>query len=91
MNEIIGVLDAIVGLSILITMVVRSDMCHCPLLHKIGLWFIAMGMMYQSIRHLCPERFSDNVAMAFVHLFLWATLAVIALNYLKSRRFHSQP
>ncbi len=85
MNEIIGLLDAAVGLSILITMVVRSNMCHCPFFHKIGLWVIAMGMMYQSIRHLCPERFSDNVIMAFVHVVLWITLALITIRYLKGR------
>lgn len=90
MNEIIGVMDGLVGLAILGAMLFNRNICHCPITHKIGLWLIAMGMMYQAIRHLCPEQFSDNVLMAFVHGGLWVALILVAVHVLKSRRHTAQ-
>lgn len=90
MNEIIGVMDGLVGLAILVAMLFNRSICHCPMTHKIGLWMIAMGMMYQAIRHLCPEQFSDNVLMAFIHVGLWIALFFLGSLILKHAKATAQ-
>ena len=85
-ETIIGIMDGLIGMWIIVHMFRSSFACHCPMWRRWSLYFIAVGFIYQALRHLDPDRFSDNVLFAFVHVTLWVVLLAILWRIYINRR-----
>jgi hypothetical protein len=86
MSDILGVIDMAFGIFILFAMMTNRYLINFPQSHKVGLWFVSIGMLYHSIRNILPQYFYDNVAVELSHFGLWIIVLSVGLKSWKHRK-----
>lgn len=87
MNELIGVIDIVVGLCILWANACNPVLIQFPASHKLGLWLVAVGMIYHGCRNMAPSQFLyGSLMLELSHVGLWIIIGSMAFSNWKKRK-----
>lgn len=90
MNELLGVIDILVGVLILYANLFNRAMINFPASHKAGLWLVAVGLIYHGFRNIAPNEFLyGSLMIELSHVGLWTIVgSVIVANWKKRHTSH---
>lgn len=87
MSELIGITDILVGLAILYANLLNRHLIQFPSSHKVGLWLVAVGMIYHGCRNIAPNHFLYGSLMIEIsHIGLWIIVGSVAMSNWKRHK-----
>lgn len=87
MNELLGVIDIMVGVLILYANLFNRAMINFPASHKAGLWLVAVGLIYHGCRNIAPTEFLyGSLMIELSHVGLWTIVGSVIFTNWKTRR-----
>lgn len=87
MNELLGVIDISVGLAILYANICNRTLVQFPATHKVGLWLVAVGLIYHGSRNIAPNQFLyGSLMIELSHVGIWIIIGSVIFTNWKKRK-----